>query len=80
MPTATITLPDDVRSEMRRFSWVNWSDVAREAIKNKKNELEKLEKLKKIISKSKFTEKDAEELSKKVRESMHKRLKEKNLL
>ena len=39
-----------------------------------------LKRLKEIVSKSKFTEKDAKELSNKVRESMHKDLVKRGLI
>jgi len=29
MVTVTLTIPDSVKEELRRFSWVNWSEVAR---------------------------------------------------
>ena len=32
MPTVTLTVPDTLKSELIRFSWVNWSEVAREEL------------------------------------------------
>jgi len=43
MATATLTIPDDVKEELNRFSWINWSDVARETFL-RKQELEELRK------------------------------------
>ena len=76
MPSVTLTIPEDVKSELKEFSWVNWSEIAREEfIKQKKNR-EAFEQFKEIISKSKFTEKDADELANKVKLSLHKKYKE----
>ena len=76
MPTVTLTVPDDLKSELNRFSWVNWSEVAREELVKQEKLREAYEQFKKIVSKSKLTEKDALELGRKVNESMHKRYKE----
>ena len=76
MPTVTLTLPDDVKSELHRFSWVNWSEVAREELVKQEKLREAYEQFKKIVSKSKLTEKDALELGRKVNASMYKRYKE----
>ena len=76
MPTVTLTVPDDLKSELIRFSWVNWSEVAREELVKQEKLREAYEQFKKIVSKSKLTEKDALELGRKVNESMHKRYKE----
>ena len=75
MPTITLTVPEEVKLELKRLAWVNWSEVAREVFLKQQKRLEALEKLEKILSKSKFTEKDADELGKKVKLAMHERLK-----
>ncbi|MBI2137765.1 hypothetical protein HYU12_04580 [Candidatus Woesearchaeota archaeon] len=75
MPTVTLTLPDSVKSELKRFSWVNWSEVAREELAREEKLRESFEQFRKIVSKSKFTEKDALELGRKVNESLHERYK-----
>ena len=75
MPTVTLTLPDSVKSELKRFSWVNWSEVAREELAREEKLREAFEQFREIVSKSKFTEKDALELGRKVKESLHERYK-----
>ena len=80
MSTVTITIPESVKSELGHFSWVNWSEAAKEELVKAKENTERLEKFKKIISKSKLTEKDANELAEKIKEGMHKRLKDEGLL
>ena len=77
MPVITLSMPDELKKQMEEFGEINWSAVAREAIKNK---LSQLVLFKSIVAKSKLTEKDALEIGRKVNASMHKRFKEKNAL
>jgi len=80
MASVTFSIPEEVKQEMKEFLWVNWSELAREEAL-KKLQLERdLEKFKKLVSKSKFTESDADELAKKVKEFMHKQLENKGLV
>ena len=30
MPSATLTIPNKVKEELKEFAWVNWSEVGRE--------------------------------------------------
>jgi len=80
MASIMASLPDSLKAEIKRFSWVNWSEVAREAFIVKIKRLEALEKFEKLLDKSKFTEKDALELSRKVKEERLKQLKEQGLV
>ena len=57
---------------MVQLDEINWSAVARKAFENK---IEQVEFLKKIAAKSKLTEKDAEELSKKINKGMAQKFK-----
>ena len=66
MVNMTLSMPDNIHNEMKHFSEVKWSEVARKAI------IEKLETLKfaeKLASKSSLTKKDVEEFSKKIKSS-----------
>ena len=80
MVTVTFAIPDEVKSEMKKLSWVNWSELAREELVKEIKREEILRRFMKIVSKSKFTEKDADLLSKKVKDSMHRSLKEEGLI
>lgn len=63
-------MPDDIHKEMKQFSEIKWSQVARRAI------IEKLETLKlaeKLASKSKLTKNDVEEFSERIKSSAGKR-------
>jgi len=70
MGNMTLAIPDDMQKEMKNFSEVKWSEVARKAIKKR---LETLQIAEKIASKSKLTKKDVEELSKKINLAASKR-------
>ena len=73
MTTITLSMPNELKKQMDEFGEINWSAVAREAIKNK---LSQLVLFKSIVSKSKLTEKDALEIGRKINASLHKRFKE----
>ena len=70
-----ITIKVDVPSEFKQEFKLALARVVKELV----NKLE-LAIVEEIISKSKFTEKDAEELSEKVKLSMHNDLKKKGLI
>jgi len=70
MPTITLSVPDNIKKEMDESKEINWSEVARVAIKTK---LAQLRILKAITAKSKLTEKDALELGRKINASLHER-------
>lgn len=80
MGSVTFSVDEELKADLDHFSWVNWSEVARAEILKDLERSSDLEKFLKIVSKSKFTEKDAELLSTKVKASMHKRLKEEGLI
>lgn len=70
MTTITLSMPDELKKEMDESKEINWSEVARTAIRQK---LAQLRILKSIAAKSKLTEKDALELGKKINKSLHER-------
>lgn len=49
MASVTFAIPDSIKSEMKKMSWVNWSELARE-------EILKREKLLKILAQLKSEE------------------------
>ena len=75
MPSVTITIPDNVKAELKEFSWVNWSEVAKEEFIKQEKIREAFEKFKKLVAKSKLTEEDAGKLAEEVKKSLHKRYK-----
>ncbi|MEA2036481.1 MAG: hypothetical protein U9O94_03170 [Nanoarchaeota archaeon] len=70
MGNITLAIPDDVHRQMKGFTEVRWSEVARKAIVGK---LETLKIAEKLASKSKITQKDIDDFSKKVKSSATKR-------
>ena len=86
MGTITLSVPDELKSRMSKVEWINWSSIAKDAferILHDSREIERrrdLERLKQIASKSKFTEKDAKEMSEKVKLAMHQNLVDKGLI
>ena len=80
MVSVTLTIDDVIKSKIERLSWINWSELVREEVSEELKRSAALAKFLEVVSKSKFTEKDADLLSEKVRVSMHKKLKEKGLI
>ena len=63
MGIMTLSIPDEVRKEMKLFSEVKWSEVARKAIQER---LETLQMAEKLARKSRLSAKDAEDFSRKI--------------
>ena len=72
MSTITLSIPEDLKREMDEFKEMNWSEVARAAIRER---VAQLAILRSITAKSRLTEKDALELGRKINKSMHERFK-----
>ncbi|HIH37706.1 hypothetical protein J4460_08500 [Candidatus Woesearchaeota archaeon] len=70
MGNMTLAIPDDVQIEMKHFSEVRWSEVARKAILQK---IEALKMAEKLAEKSKLTQKDVDEFNKKIKSLAGKR-------
>jgi hypothetical protein len=70
MGTISVSVEDEMKSRMTELEEINWSAVARNAFEEK---LKEVEILKRLASKSKLTAKDAQEISKKINESMAKK-------
>ena len=69
MANITLSVPENIHKQMKHFSEVKWSEVARKAI------IERLEILilaEKLAQKSKLTEKDVEKFSRKIKLSSSK--------
>ena len=70
MGNMTLAIPDDVQIEMKHFSEVRWSEVARKAILQK---IEALKMAEKLAEKSKLTQKDVDDFNKKIKSLAGKR-------
>ena len=64
MANMTLSIPDELHRKMKKLSEIRWSEVARKAIEQRINDLDFMNK---IVSKSKLTRKDVDELSKKIK-------------
>ncbi|MBI5391826.1 hypothetical protein HZB00_02370 [Candidatus Woesearchaeota archaeon] len=69
MVSITLSVPEDLKKEMDEFHEINWSAIAREAIKKR---VSLLKKFKEFTKNSELTEKDAVELGKKVNNAVAK--------
>lgn len=72
MATLSVAVPDDLRKKIQELEEVNWSAVARRAFEEK---VRQVEMMKEITSKSKLTEKDAKEISKRINAEMSRKFK-----
>lgn len=70
MTNMTLSIPEELIKRMRLFNEIKWSEIARRAIEQRVCDLEEMEK---IASKSRLTEKDAREISKKINRAATKR-------
>jgi len=70
MVNITLSIPEELKLEMEEFKIMNWSEVARRAIKSK---IEQLKVLESFTKESELTEQDALRLGKKVNEALSKK-------
>lgn len=70
MVNMTLSVPKELKNLMDEFPEINWSEVARQAFKDK---IKDMHLLKEFKSKSKLTDKDAIELGRKVSKSLSKK-------
>ena len=70
MVNMTLSVPEDLHKEMQAHSEIKWSDVARQAFQKKVRELHWMDR---VLEKSTFTEKDADEIGEFVKGEINKR-------
>ena len=73
MVTVTLTVPDDIKSELKRFSWINWSKVARDAFLEKLRRDEAFKRFDEALKDSKMTDELASKLADKLKKRVAKR-------
>jgi len=73
MATATLTVSDDIKSELKRFSWINWSEVAREAFLEKLKRDKAFRRFDEILKDSKMTDELASKLGDELKRRVAKR-------
>jgi predicted CopG family antitoxin len=72
MANVTVSVDENLKDKMDLHPEINWSEVARQAIKKKINDLEVMDE---IASKSELSEADIEELSRKINSDANEKLK-----
>ncbi len=70
MVNMTLAVSEELHQVMKEHSEIKWSEIARRAIQEQARKLEIMDK---IIAKSTLTEKDAEELGRKVKKGIAQR-------
>ena len=70
MVSITVPLEESFNKELEKFSWINWSDIGREAFLKKIRQLEILDKFDKDFKKSKLTDEDCITLGRELRHTM----------
>jgi ribosomal protein L15 len=73
MPTITVNVDDDLKERMEKHPEINWSEVTRQAIREK---IEKLELLDELTADSELTDEDVDEIAARIDESARKRIEE----
>lgn len=71
MVSITLSVPEEMKFDMEKHPEMNWSEIARQAIRERLIILKKMDFL---LSKSKLTEADAIELGKKVNRAVSKKV------
>ncbi|PLW80679.1 hypothetical protein C0585_01410 [Candidatus Woesearchaeota archaeon] len=72
MTNITLAIPEELHNRMKKHSEIRWSEVIRKTLSEKIDALEMMDKL---TSKSEFTDKDIEDLSKVIDNNVAKKLK-----
>ncbi|WP_458190651.1 hypothetical protein [Haladaptatus sp. NG-WS-4] len=73
MPTITVNVDDDLKQRMENHPEINWSEVTRQAIKEK---VKKLDLMDELPVGSELTNEDVEEISAKINQSARKSFEE----
>ena len=53
MPSVTFSIPNEVKSEMKRLSWVNWSELAKQEVIKQDEKTKLFEELEELTQDSK---------------------------
>jgi hypothetical protein len=75
MANMTLSIPDDIHKDMKQFSDIRWSEVARRAIVER---IEALKQVEEIAKKSKLTAKDAKKIGELIKREANKQFMNEN--
>ncbi len=73
MANMTLSVPEELHRKMKKHTEIKWSDIARQAFEKKLENAEQLAWMDKVLSKSKLTEKDVEEIGTKIKTAIARR-------
>lgn len=73
MPTITVNVDDDLKERMEKHPEINWSEITRQAIREK---IEKLDLLDELTINSELTDEDVDDIAAKINESARKHVEE----
>ena len=73
MGSAVLTIPDEVKAELKRFSWINWSELARVEVLEQEKKIALLDELDNLTKDSTLTDKDCIEFAKRVKKRLSSR-------
>ena len=71
MVNMTLAIPDDLKEKLQKHKEVNWSAVTRRALEE---HLKTIEMVESIAQKSKLTQKDADEIARKIDSAVARKL------
>jgi hypothetical protein len=74
MVSVSFTISDELKTKMEKFSWINWSDVAREEAIKQEKRAELFKELEELTKDSTLTDKDCLKLGKLVNKRILERL------
>ncbi len=70
MASLTLSIPEDLREEMRKFPEINWSEVARQAIFEKAKMFDRMNR---IFAKNSLTNEEAVEIEGEIKKRVLKK-------
>jgi len=73
MTSVTLTISDDIKAELKRFSWINWSEVARESFLKRLKRDEAFNRFDEILKNSEMTDELASRLGDELKKKVAKR-------
>ena len=78
MVSITFSVDDESKHEMDRFSWINWSELAREIFFKRLKKEDALRRLGELMKDSEMTEELAAQLGNELKDRIYKRVKSKS--
>ena len=74
MVSVSFTISEELKTKIDKFSWINWSDVARQEALEQEKRVELLNELEELTKDSKLTDEDCLRLGRLIKKGISKRL------